>query len=219
MGNGVFLSPTTIATVGHVTEGMLDGAGGEVILGWSDGEASGIDEVLRVPVVDITYHETGLSEQFSLIKLEAGVLGRTEVGVRFSPLVKDEPVFSVHYSQDLVLNHAVGWHRVPARQEGEASSETEAEPLLLFQLLDKQNKDVLDVKGGVSGGPVFDCQGRVVSLIADIITHQAPQYQGFTLPPTMRDHRLLPPSIAAPVETWQQKPNVAGIPSSVYIPE
>lgn len=219
-GNGVFLSPTKIATPGHLTENMFEEAGGEVILGWSSGNGSRVDEdnLLPLPIVGISQIDTGLSDSLTIIELEAGALTRTEVGVRYAPITEGDPVFSIFYDK-LVLHHADGWYRVPqynrdAKAEGEIH-----EPFLQFQLVPADDAYEFEVSKGMSGGPIFDCDGDLVSITSGILTYQAQPFAGFELPANMRNPDLLPPSISRVVRWWQTKPNVAGIPVSMYVPE
>lgn len=167
-GTGVFVTPSRIATVEHVVPDSLITRGDMVTVGWSLEIGESVVEYLELPIVEVEYIDTGLSERIALIELQAGILGRTAVGIRYAPLLEREPVFGIGY-RDEVLQFVNGRHFLPKTAQEAGSGETSTPPLF-FELAHWEELDRLVFDYGSSGAPIFDCDGMVVAFVSQVIT-------------------------------------------------
>ena len=62
---------------------------------------------------------------------------------------------------------------------------------------------------GVSGGPIFDCEGRLVSVISEYR-----EYPKFDLPPALKSMKMRPSSVRG-FTFWEEKPTAMGLNASV----
>lgn len=167
--SGVFISPTTIATLEHVLpEKETDRA--QVMISWSEtvDEPVADSDRMELPIAGIRFIATGIDDRIALIDLPAGIIGRTDVGVRYEGLQDREPVFGLAY-RDGALRFAYGRHMLPKRSSSPAAGSGESPPLM-FELADWEHRVRMVFDHGSSGGPVFDCAGRLVSLMSQAIT-------------------------------------------------
>jgi hypothetical protein len=94
------------------------------------------------------------------------------VKVRPEPLKKDEPVMSIGYTNE-TLRFATGALNFPEPSESDEGRPEEPSAYLPFELADNDKTDRLAMDHGASGGPIFDCDGEVVAMIANVRTQEA----------------------------------------------
>lgn len=153
-GTAWFLSPTKLATAGHVVAAMKlsDAAWREIEL--LEGESK---HAIAVRVM----HVAGAhSETIAVLELQRAVPGGQSLKIRAEPLVPEEPLISLAYPNNR-LRFAGG--RFVEYGNGDKFAGT-----ALLELYDGEDRLVLD--HGASGAPVLDCQGRVVALVSNVFT-------------------------------------------------
>jgi hypothetical protein len=178
-GTAWFLSPRQLVTAAHVAEAMH--------LSARDWTAIDIRE--RERRVSITARIRGIAgsqaEKIAVLDLSAAFPGAVALRVRTGPLVPEERLFSVAYPKG-ALRFATG-------RFAQLGTGPDLAGAALLEMHDGSDRLVLD--HGASGAPVLDCEGRVVAVVATIIT----QTLGL-------------PTGAVRVSTAWHTPNVVSIP-------
>jgi hypothetical protein len=153
-GTGWFLAPRLLVTVAHVTEGMRLSEGEWKPLLVRDGDAV---ETIDVRLQRIVGEGR---EKIALIEMSAPLGGARSLVLRKEPLVAEERVISRAYRDDSARNASGRFveYGTQGRFAGSA----------LFEIYDGDDRMVLDY--GASGAPVLDCSGRVVAVVANLMT-------------------------------------------------
>ena len=153
-GSGWFLTPTTIVTIAHVVTAMNLSAAD-----WKQIEIRDGDEVR--PALARIKRLAGLgTDKLAVLELQTAVPDAHSLAVRASPLAPDERVMTLAYP--------AGRARfVPGRFDHYGSERGLPDGAML-EMYD--GKDRLAVDYGASGAPVFDCEGRVAAVVADVLT-------------------------------------------------
>lgn len=167
-GTGVFISPTIILTAYHVTEGELGYDWTVTTIGYSDTVYEEVSNVFEVKARLKEVLDTGLTEPISVVEIDQEVPNRMIVKPRASSLYRGDPVVSVVYRKG-VLRHATGNFLPPVpKEDAELSDEPPVAIPLWFSLGDREEIDRNVIGPGASGGPVFDCEGRLYALVIGI---------------------------------------------------
>jgi S1-C subfamily serine protease len=155
-GSGWYLSRTTLVTVAHVAEAMR--LSRET---WKSVDIRDGDDTRSVPVRIKRIVGVG-AEKLAVLELrdvDAVAAARVLV-LRAAPLVPDEPIAAPAYSGGRL--RLVGG-RFDSYADGGAFGAG-----ALLEMYD--GKDRLAIDYGASGAPVVDCNGRVVAVVATIVT-------------------------------------------------
>ena len=153
-GTAWFLSPTSIATAGHVATAMnlSDGTWKEIEI--LNGETK---QIMAVRVLHLAGPDP---EKIAVLELgRAFPAGRT-LTIRNEPLIPEEPVVSLAYPQNRL--------RFAGGRFVEYGGGDKLQGTALFEMYDGNDRLVLD--HGASGAPVLDCEGRVVALVSNVFT-------------------------------------------------
>jgi hypothetical protein len=184
-GTAWFLSPTRLATAGHVVTAMKLPRGAWQEIELLEGESH---HVLAVRVV----HVAGAhSETIAVLELQRAVPGGQSLKIRKEPLVPEEPLISLGYPNNR-LRFAGG--RFVEYGNGDKFAGT-----ALLELYDGNDRLVLD--HGASGAPVLDCQGRVVALVSNLFTQTL---QFFSRPVRISTAWGSPNVVSVPIEVLQE---------------
>lgn len=153
-GSGWFLGPRLLVTVAHVAEGMRlsEREWKPVVL--RDGDTSEKIDVRLQRIVG-----SG-REKIALIETAAPLAGARPLVLRQEPLVANEPVISRAYRSDNA--------RTAQGRFVEYSTHAKFAGGALFEIYDGNDRMALDY--GASGAPVLDCSGRVVAVVANLLT-------------------------------------------------
>lgn len=154
-----------LATVLHVAEGLrLSTTEWEAVqILQSDSERNMPERILstRARIANIGTLLSG--QAAAIIELEDPLPGQVVTArVRARPLSPDDPVMAVGYSAG-VLRFSTGTLAFP-KESSEGKPDEDHDQLLPFELYD--GTDRLAIDEGASGGPIFDCTGHVVAVIA-----------------------------------------------------
>jgi Trypsin-like peptidase domain len=153
-GTAWFLSPTSIATAGHVASAMKLSQ-----QTWKDIEI--LDGENTQPIAVRVLHLAGAHfEKIAVLELRTAFPGGRSLKIRTEPLVPEEPVVSLAYPKNR-LRFAGG--RFVEYGGGDKFAGT-----ALLEMYDGDDRLVLD--HGASGAPVLDCEGRVVALVSNLFT-------------------------------------------------
>jgi hypothetical protein len=153
-GTGWFLSPTVLATVGHVTASMnLSEQSWKPIEIWTG-------ENKRSIPVRIARLAGSHAEKISVLELQTAFPGAQGLPLRMEPLRPEEPVVSLGYPDNRPRTAA---GRFVKYGDGERFAGT-----ALLEMYDGNDRLVLD--HGASGAPVFDCTGRAVAVVSNLFT-------------------------------------------------
>ena len=153
-GTGWFLSPTALATAGHVTASMnLSEQNWKPIEIWTG-------ENKRSIPVRITRLAGSHAEKISVLELQTAFPGALGLPLRMEPLRPEEPVVSLGYPDNRPRTAA---GRFVKYGDGERFAGT-----ALLELYDGNDRLVLG--HGASGAPVFDCTGRTVAVVSNLFT-------------------------------------------------
>jgi len=153
-GTGWFLSPTLMATAAHVAAAMnlSDHEWRELEIGQDENQQ-------RVSVR--THHVAGSHrERIAVLELQKPFPSARALELRNEPLGPEEPVVSVGFPDG---HPRVAHGRFVQYGDGDRFAGT-----ALFELYEGNDRLVLD--HGASGAPVFDCAGRVVAVVANLMT-------------------------------------------------
>jgi hypothetical protein len=153
-GSGWFLAPRLLVTVAHVAEGMRLSE-----REWKPVEFREGDAVEKIDVRMQRIVGAG-REKIALIETAAPLKGARPLVLRKEPLVADEPVISRAYRPDSV--------RTAQGRFVEYSTHAKFAGGALFEIYDGNDRMALDY--GASGAPVLDCSGRVVAVVANLLT-------------------------------------------------
>lgn len=153
-GSGWFLSPRLLVTVAHVAEGMR--------LSQSEWKSVELREGDAVEKIDVRLQRVvgAGREKIALIETAAPLGSARPLALRKEPLVADEPVISRAYRPDGV--------RTAQGRFVEYSTHWKFAGGALFEIYDGNDRMALDY--GASGAPVLDCSGRVVAVVANLLT-------------------------------------------------
>lgn len=158
----------TLVTIGHVAEDVTPTSDWKEIK-ISQGEDANlhrrpIQARLRrsIPLPDFP------SVTIAILELAEPVPGAKILDVRREGLVPDEPLSALGYNGDRLRSAKGTFLRVGTSEEGKAEMTGRS----LAELYDGNDRLALDY--GVSGGPVFDCAGKVVLMIDNVITQPSP---------------------------------------------
>ncbi len=151
-GTAWFLSPSLMATAGHVAEEMhLSG------LAWTQIEIAVGGEEQSISVRIQRLAGSG-AEKIALLELRTGFPRAQSFQTRARPLVPGEPLVSLAYPSS-TLRFAKGRF---VRQ----GDDDKVSGMALLEMVDGDDRLVLD--HGASGAPVLDCEGRVVAVVSNI---------------------------------------------------
>ena len=181
-GSGWFLSPRRIVTAAHVAEAMLLSQ-----QQWKVVEIRGAETKTSIPV-RILRLAGDHAEKIAVLELITPFPRAEALRIRTEPLIPDEQVMSVAYPSDR--------SRVAGGRFVQYGDDPRSAGTALLELYDGMDRLVID--HGASGAPVFDCQGRVVAVVTNVLTQEV----NF-LSRTMR------------ASTPWQTPNVVSIPTLV----
>ncbi len=153
-GSGWFLAPRLLVTVAHVAEGMRLSEREWTSVQLREGDAVETIDVRLQRIVG-----TG-PEKIALIETTAPLGSARPLALRKEPLAADEPVISRAYRSDRARTARGRFvaYGTQGRFAGGA----------LFEITDGNDRMALDY--GASGAPVLDCSGRVVAVVANLLT-------------------------------------------------
>jgi Trypsin-like peptidase domain len=181
-GSGWFLSPRRIVTAAHVAEAMLLSR-----QQWREIEIHAAEIKTSMPV-RILRTAGDHSEKVAVLELLTPFQRAETPRVRMDPLIPDEQIVS--------LAHPNHQSRVAGGRFVQYGDAPGFAGTALLELYDGMDRLVID--HGASGAPVFDCQGRVVAVVTNVLTQEVN-----LLSRTMR------------ASTPWQTPNVVSIPTLV----
>jgi hypothetical protein len=152
---GWFLSPTSMATVEHVTEAMhlSEQDWKPIEIGRGESKRS-IPARLRRLAGSSAY-------RIAVVELQAMFPGAQGLPLRTEPLVPEERVVSAAYPGGGDLRVA-GGRFVTYGDDGRLAGAA------LLEMYDGNDRLVLD--HGASGAPIFDCSGRVAAVANNLFT-------------------------------------------------
>ena len=153
-GSGWFLAPRLLVTVAHVAEGMR-----LTERAWTPVQLREGDAVEKIDVRLQRIVGAG-REKIALIETAAPLGSARPLALRKEPLVAEEPVISRAYRSDRVRTAQGRFvaHGTQGRFAGGA----------LFEIYEGDDRMAFDY--GASGAPVLDCAGRVVAVVANLLT-------------------------------------------------
>ncbi len=153
-GSGWFLGPRLLVTVAHVAEGMRLSEREWKPVAFREGDA--------VETIDVRLQRIAGEgrEKIALIETAAPLTSARPLALRKEPLTADEPVISRAYRSDRA-------HTAQGRFV-EYSKHWKFAGGALFEIYDGDDRMALDY--GASGAPVLDCAGRVVAVVANLLT-------------------------------------------------
>jgi len=153
-GTGWFLSPRLVVTAAHVAEAMHLSP-----QAWKE-LAVRETETTR-PIAARILHVAGPhAEKIAVIELMTAFPGALALQSRMEPLVPDERVVS--------LGYPAGQLRFAGGRFVRYGNDAAFDGAALLELHDGNDRLVLD--HGASGAPVLECDGRVVAVVATLIT-------------------------------------------------
>jgi len=151
---GWFLSPTSMATVEHVTAAMhLSDQD------WKDLEIRKGESRHSIPA-RIRRLVGSSAYKIAVVELQTAFAGAQGSPLRMESLVPDEPVVSLAYPGGEL--RVVGGRFVKYGVDGRLAGTA------LLEMHDRDDRLVLDY--GASGAPVFDCTGRVAAAVSNLFT-------------------------------------------------
>jgi len=153
-GSGWFLTPRLLVTVAHVAEGMRLSA-----TEWKSIQLRDEDVFESLDVRLRRIIGSG-PEKIALIETASQLGSIRPLPLRKEPLIPDEPVLSRAYVPDRV--RTAGGRFVEYSTEGRFAGGA------LFEVYDGNDRMAFD--HGASGAPVLDCSGRVVAVVANVLT-------------------------------------------------
>jgi len=153
-GTGWFLSPRLVVTAAHVAEAMhlSSQAWKEIGIRETENSASIAVRILHVA--------GSQAEKIAVVELMTAFPGALALRSRMEPLIPDERVVSLGYPAGQLRFAGGRFVRY-----GDAGAFNGA---ALLELHDGNDRLVLD--HGASGAPVLECDGRVVAVVATLIT-------------------------------------------------
>jgi hypothetical protein len=153
-GTGWFLSPRAIVTAAHVAEAMRLSRSD-----WTQIELREQDRRARI-AARILRFAGAHAEKMAVLELRDPFPSASALAVRTDPLTPEEHVVSLAYP-DNRLRFAQG-------RFVEYGASAPFSGAVLLEMHDGNDRLVLD--HGASGAPVLDCNGRVVAVVATLIT-------------------------------------------------
>jgi hypothetical protein len=154
MATGWFLSPTSIATVEHVTAAMhLSDRD------WKPVEIVNRESKQSIPA-RIRRVAGSSAHRIAVAELQTAFSGAQGLPLRMEPLVPEERVASVAYPG--------GQLRVAGGRFVRYGDSDRLAGAALLEMYDGNDRLVLDY--GASGAPVFDCTGRVAAVVTNLFT-------------------------------------------------
>jgi hypothetical protein len=153
-GSGWFLGPRLLVTVAHVAEGMRLSEREWKPIEFREGDAV---EKINVRLQRIV---GAGREKIALIETAVPLGSARPLALRKEPLVAEEPVISRAYRTGRI--HTAQGRFVEYGTQGRFAGGA------LFEIYDGDDRMALD--HGASGAPVLDCSGRVVAVVANLMT-------------------------------------------------
>jgi Trypsin-like peptidase domain len=153
-GTAWFQSPTTIVTVEHVATAMeLSSQSWKLLNLEHDGDMLSIS-------VRIQRSAGAHAEKLVVLELQTAIAAAPSVAIRMSPLMPEDRLVAVAYPGQ--NRRSVGGRFVKYATDGRLAGTA------LLEMYEGDNRLAID--HGASGAPVFDCEGRVVAVIATVMT-------------------------------------------------
>ena len=153
-GSGWFLAPRLLVTVAHVAEGMRLSERQWKPIEFREGDAV---EKINVRLQRIV---GAGREKIAMIETAVPLASARPLALRKEPLVAEEPVISRAYRTGRI--HTAQGRFVEYGTHGRFAGGA------LFEIYDGSDRMALDY--GASGAPVLDCSGRVVAVVANLMT-------------------------------------------------
>jgi hypothetical protein len=153
-GTGWFHSPTTIVTVEHVAAAMeLSTQSWKLLELQHDGDTQSISVRIQ--------RSAGIhAEKLVVLELQTAIAAAPSVAIRMSPLMPEDRLVAVAYPGE--NRRSVGGRFVKYVTDGKLAGTA------LLEMYEGNNRLAID--HGASGAPVFDCEGRIVAVIATVMT-------------------------------------------------
>jgi len=153
-GTGWFQSPTTIVTVEHVTSAMdLSSQSWKLLELQHDGDARSVSVRIQ--------RSAGVhAEKLVVLELQTAITAAPSVTIRMSPLMPEDRLVAIAYPGQ--NRRSVGGRFVKYATDGKLAGTA------LLEMYEGDNRLAID--HGASGAPVFDCEGRIVAVIATVMT-------------------------------------------------
>ena len=153
-GTAWFQSPTTIVTVGHVAVAMeLSSESWKLLKLEHDGD-------IQLISVRIQRSAGAHAEKLVVLELQTAITAAPSIAIRMAPLMPEDRLVAVAYPGQ--NRRAVGGRFVEYVTVGRLAGTA------LLEMY--EGDDRLAIDHGASGAPVFDCEGRVVAVIATVMT-------------------------------------------------
>jgi hypothetical protein len=153
-GTGWFLSPTTLVTAEHVTAAMKLSREDWKPLEIMDGDRS---QFIAARIQRLAGAQT---EKLAVIELQHAAPEAHSIAIRKEPLMPEEKVVTLTYPSGRL--HPVEGRFVQLGEGGKLAG------MVLLEIYEGENRLVID--HGASGGPVIDCDGRVVAVVSNVFT-------------------------------------------------
>ncbi len=153
-GSGWFLTPTALVTIAHVVTAMNLTA-----KDWKPIEIRDGDTTWSAPARIKRLVGPG-TDKLAVLELQTAIPAAHSLLLRTAPLVPDERVVTLAYT--------AGRARFVFGRFAHYGEERRTADGAMLEMYD--GKDRLAVDYGASGAPVFDCNGRVAAVVADVLT-------------------------------------------------
>jgi hypothetical protein len=153
-GTGWFLSPATIVTAAHVVEAMKLSNLDWKLLEIADEKGN---QFIAARIQRLVGEQ---AEKLAVIELQRAVFARSTLEIRKEPLVPEEQVLTLVYTEG--LPHFVRGRFAQFGDRGRLAG------TVLLEMYEGDNRLVID--HGASGAPVVDCDGRVAAVVSNVFT-------------------------------------------------